>query len=100
MSKRKTFDVNLFKKYVNEQLARTDEYALQEGFKSGLCLALEQVLQRTDNYQGYNNLYWLEGGCEEWIKDGKTEKWPEKKVYIIGKKDSKYRGCDYARRYY
>lgn len=97
---RKTFDVADFKRYVNEQLKRTDEYALQEGFKSGLCVALEEILRKTNNYQGYNSLYWLEIGFQQWLKEGKTEIWEEKKIYVLGTKESKYRGCEYARCYY
>ena len=98
--KKKTFDVLTFKEYVNTQLTRTDEYAT-EAFKSGLCIALEEVLHRTGNYKGFNDLYWLEIGWNEWRTIGnETEDWEKKKVFIYGTPDSKYRGSKYARRYY
>lgn len=98
--KKKTFEVEKFKEYVNIQLARTDEYATEE-FKSGLCIALQEVLHRTGNYNGFNDLYWLETGFNEWRTIGKeTEDWEEKKKYIYGSPCSKYRGSKYARRYY
>lgn len=100
MSKRKTISVEAFKKFVNEQLERTDDHANTGNFKSGLCIALERVLHDTGNYHGYNNLYWLEGGCSQWNANGQTENWNDKKVYILGTADSKYKGSDYARRYY
>jgi len=97
---KKTFDVETFKTYVNTQLSRTDEYAT-ESFKSGLCIALQEVLHRTGNYSGYNYLYWNEIGWQEWRTIGKeTEVWEEKKLFIYGTPDSKYRGCKYSRRYY
>ena len=100
MGKRKSFDVETFKDYVNKQLSRTDEHATED-FKSGLCVALEQVLHRTGNYKGFNDLYWLEIGWNEWRTIGnQTEDWEEKKKYIYGTADSKYHGCKSSRRYY
>ena len=97
---KKTFDVVTFKDYVNKQLSRTDEYATED-FKSGLCVALQEALHRTGNYNGFNDLYWLEIGWNEWRTIGnETEDWEKKKVFIYGTPDSKYRGSKYARRYY
>jgi len=97
---KKTFDVLTFKDYVNTQLARTDEYATED-FKSGLSIALEEVLHRSGNYNGFSYLYWDEIGWKEWRTIGKeTEVWEEKKKFIYGTPDSKYRGSKYARRYY
>lgn len=99
-SKKKTFEVEAFKKFVNEQLERTDDYATIGNFKSGLCIALEKVLHSTGNYNGFTNLYWIEGGCSAWEMNGKTEVWEDKKLYILGTADSRYKGNEYARRYY
>lgn len=100
MKNKKTFDVEEFKQYVNEQLERTDKHATED-FKSGLCVALGEVLHKTGNYKGYNDLYWNEIGWQEWRTIGKeTEVWEEKKLFIYGTPDSKYRGSKYARRYY
>jgi hypothetical protein len=96
---KKTFEVESFKEYVNNQLTRTDEYAT-DAFKSGLCLALEEVLHKTGNYKGFNDLYWNEIGFKEWLASGETEIWEEKKKYIYGTLDSKYRGSKYSRMYY
>jgi hypothetical protein len=97
--KKKTFDVLSFKDYVNIQLARTDEFATDE-FKSGLCIALHEVLHKTGNYNGFQYLYWAEKGWQDWYNSGQTEVWSEKKVFIYGTPDSKYRGSEYARKYY
>jgi hypothetical protein len=98
--KKKTFDVLTFKEYVNNQLSRTDDYAT-ESFKSGLCVALEEVLHRTGNYNGFSHLYWNEIGWQEWRTIGKeTEVWEEKKLFIYGTPDSKYHGSKYSRKYY
>ncbi len=100
MAKAKTFNVQKFKEYVNEQLARTDKEAT-EAFKQGLCAALEHVLHKTNNYNGLGNLYWIEKGCDEWRTIGKeTEVWAEKKLFIYGTPDSKYHGNASARKYY
>ena len=98
--KKKTFDVSTFKIYVNEQLSRTDDYAT-DSFKSGLCVALEEVLLRSGNYNGFMDLYWNEFGCNDWRTIGKeTEVWEEKKLFIYGTPDSKYRGSKFSRKYY
>lgn len=96
---KKTFNVESFKDYVNKQLTRTDDYA-NEGFKYGLCLAIEHVLFESDNYKGYTDLYWDEIGFKQWLTEGETEVWEEKKKYIYGDVDSKYGGNKYSRRYY
>jgi hypothetical protein len=99
MKGRKTFDVKNFKDYVNNQLARTDEHATDD-FKSGLCVALHEVLHRTGNYEGYGDLYWNEIGWKLWRTEGnETEVWEEKKKYIYGEVGSKYNGSKYSRRY-
>lgn len=96
---KKTFEVEKFKEYVNIQLARTDEHA-DTRFKSGLCIALEEVLHKTGNYHGFSYCYWDEKGWKDWYDNGKTEVWEEKKKYVLGTSETKYRGCEYARKYY
>lgn len=104
MAKRKTIKFEDFKKWINEQLARTDEFALQTPeFKSALCSAYEKFAIDTGNYNGFQYLYWHEGGCEAWIKSGISDcsiNWKEKEEYIVGPAHSKYRGSQYARMYY
>ena len=99
MKGKKTFEVKAFKDYVNAQLTRTDKFAT-ESFKSALCVALEEVLHKTNNYKGYNDLYWLEIGWDQWTRNGKTEVWEEKNKFIYGEAGTKYDGCKYSRRYY
>lgn len=96
---KKTFEVESFKEYVNNQLIRTDEHAT-DAFKYALCIALEEVLHKTSNYKGYYDLYWHEIGFKEWWANGQTEVWEDKKNYIYGTPDSKYRGSKYSRMYY
>lgn len=100
MAKRKTINLAKFKAWANEQLARTDEYALGDPhFKAGICVAVEQAMRFADDYRGYQNLYWAEGGYTEWHNAGEPN-FPEKNVFIVGPPDSKYRGSEWARLYY
>ena len=100
MSKRKTIGVEEFKTFVNEQLKRTDEHAMRGNFKSALCVALGEVLHKSGNYNGFTYLYWDEVGYKDWRANGETEVWEEKKLYVLGSANTKYRGDEYARRYY
>lgn len=54
MSKRKTFNVNDFKMWINERL--TSDLLTPE-HKRGLCNALDHVLHQTNNYNGYGYSY-------------------------------------------
>jgi hypothetical protein len=100
MANKKTFDVAQFKDWTNEQLSRTDNFALEGNFKQGLCVALESVLTKTGNYKGYMDNYWNETGCELWNNSGKTEDWKQKEVFIYGDSSTKYKGNKYSRFYY
>ena len=93
MAKKKTFKVDEFKNYVNEQLARTDEFANKE-FKAGLCVALGTVLMKSNNYEGFNYNYWNEKGWKEWRNAGEPD-FPEKNKYLYGEG-----GHEYNRHYY
>ena len=55
MKGRKTIEVQKVLEYVNNQLARTDEYC-DEKFKAGMCTMIERMLYDTGNYKGYMNL--------------------------------------------
>jgi|ERR1035437_3652697 hypothetical protein len=98
MKKKATFEVDTFRRYVNDQLQRTDSEATDD-FKNGMCLALERILHGSDCYRGFNYLYWLKGGCDEWTNAGQPD-FPEKDKFIYGEKGSKYNGCKFARLYY
>jgi hypothetical protein len=52
---KKTMDVKFMIDYSNTQLKRTDEFATKE-FKSGICVMIEQILFRTENYKGFSFL--------------------------------------------
>jgi len=52
---RKTMNVNSILDYANKQLERKDSEATKE-FKYGVCVMIEQILFRTDNYNGFRFL--------------------------------------------
>lgn len=99
MKKKKTFNIQKFKEFVNEQLKRTDEFATDE-FRGAMCVAIERVLMDANCYEGHNSLFWLDGGCSQWEQNGKTENYKEKEKYIHGEQGSKYKGSRFARRYF
>jgi len=100
MKGRKTINVDKLKAFANTQLARTDKDATED-FKSGICVMLEKALHLSGNYKGYNDLYWIETGANEWRTIGnETEVWEVKKDYIYGTPDSKYHGNKFSRLYY
>lgn len=82
---RKTFEVKKFKEQINKQLENKN---LSQDQKKTLCYVLERVLMDTGNYKGYNSLKWINGGFEQWMKDGKPED------------NSPYLGNEYDRRYF
>ena len=49
---KKTMDVKFMLDYANAQLKRTDEFATKE-FKAGICVMIQQMLFRTENYDGF-----------------------------------------------
>ena len=55
MKGKKTVGVNGMLDWANKQLQRTDEYA-DAKFKAGICSMIEELLHRTGNYKGYNEL--------------------------------------------
>jgi hypothetical protein len=87
-SSKKNFNVQQFKVWINQQLKRTDEFATDK-FKSGLCIALEHVLQQTGQYKGYNDNYWQEKGFREWLAAGQPD-FPEKDRFIYGPTGQKF----------
>lgn len=90
---KRTLNVQEFKDYINKQLQRTDQFA-DDGFKAGLCVALEHVLHTANCYHGYTDNYWFEKGAGEWEQAGKPD-FPEKDKFIYGPT-----GQRYNRRYY
>jgi hypothetical protein len=55
---RKTLEILPLVEYVNNQLARTDEYADQK-FKAGICTMIERILMDANRYNGFG---YLNGG--------------------------------------
>ena len=41
--------------------------------KAALCTLIENMLMDAKMYAGFNYVYWMNGGYDEWVKDGKTE---------------------------
>ena len=80
MKSNKTFSVKKFKESINLKLTLP---TLSAECKAGLCQALESVLIETGNYKGYNFIYWLEKGCDEWREAGFPGS-PEKEKFIYG----------------
>lgn len=79
---RKIVDISKLKDWTNVQLSRTDDYATQE-FKAGIFTAVSNTLHATGQYNGFQHLYWMNGGCEEWYKAGEPD-FPEKNRFIYG----------------
>jgi hypothetical protein len=52
---RKTLPIKELVDYANKQLARTDEYANNVEFKSGICVMIEFALHQAEAYKGYSN---------------------------------------------
>ncbi len=54
MAKRKTFDVQLFKTYIN---ARLESDLISDDAKDAFVSSLEYVLEETGNYNGFRYIY-------------------------------------------
>ena len=78
---RKTIEVNLVKDIINEWLELYDGHP-QDEYRKGLCDALELILHKSDNYKGYLNIGWMNGGWKEWEEAGKPDNVDE---YAYGK---------------
>lgn len=84
MAKRKTFDVEDFKRWVNSVLAlptQDNPHVPSQDTKSALCTALEKVLMDTGNYKGFQNIYWSDIGCTLWRDAGEPD-FPEKQKFL------------------
>ena len=55
MAGRKTIEVTEMLNWANIQLARSDEFATDK-FKAGIQVMIEQLLMKSNNYNGYMNL--------------------------------------------
>ena len=82
MSKKmiKVASVQKMKKCCNELLASE----IPENAKRKICTMLESVLMEVNMYHGFNNNYWLHGGCDKWYAAGCPDTFPDKLQYIIG----------------
>lgn len=81
---------------------------IPQSAKKTLCSLAEGLLMDTDTYSGFNNVYWMQEGCDNWYQCSKPD-FPEKIEYIIGHEGSKNRDNDdfisdtqgeYARHYH
>jgi hypothetical protein len=83
---KKTFNVVDFVLYINEQLAGND---IDQSAKEALCRSVEHVLHKSNNYHGYQYLYWDKQGFTEWLAAGKPEG-PEKDKFMYGPSMNRY----------
>jgi len=60
---KKTIEVKEILVWANSHLSRKDDYS-DAKFKSGICTAIEQILYRTNNYNGF---YFLNSESENKI---------------------------------
>jgi hypothetical protein len=85
--KRKTYEVEKLRAYVNKALAN-DHWTAEQ--KQAMAFLLESVLMDTGNYRGFNYLKWVdEGGYEAWLADGQPD-FPEKDKYLGDKMRRRY----------
>ena len=96
---RKTFDIEAFKAECNRILALPEDRVTTE-FRKGICTALEHVLHEARAYRGYNDVYWLEQGYDEWKADGSVDEFPAKYRYIFGPAHGSSATDPHRRRYY
>lgn len=76
---RKTIKIDELKKILNEEILS----ARSETEKIALRNVTEKILYKTGNYRGFNQLYWMERGHQEWREAGEPD-FPEKDSYIYG----------------
>jgi hypothetical protein len=81
MAARKTIKVSLIKEWANELLT---ESTISDETKSGICTTLEEILHETDNYKGFNYVYWLKEGCDKWVADGRDQHQQHKYLHSKG----------------
>ena len=91
---RKTIEIEKLKGWVNHRLA--DPKTPVE-VRKALAGLLENALFETGNYRGFNDLYWMNRGYEEWVDAGRPEEFPAKYRYIWGPDAD---GVDPCRRVY
>jgi len=75
---RKTFEVAMLKDRANKLIALESTTNDQAEILGRL---LEPILHATGNYRGFNNIYWLAQGCDEWKAAGEPT-FPEKEQFI------------------
>ena len=88
MKSKKTFNIQSFKAYVNQQLMRKDHQATDQ-FKEGLCVILEHVLMVANVYHGFNDNYWRAEGYDAWKAAGEPD-FPEKNAFLYGPSGQRY----------
>jgi hypothetical protein len=77
VARRKTFDVEAFKKRCNNMI----QHAPTKEARISIAILCEGVLMDTGNYKGFDYLAWREWGCEQWENDGRPD-FPEKQKYF------------------
>lgn len=89
-SKAKTIEVNELKDWINSKL---ESPFVSQDVKRVYCGVLEEVLTSTRNYNGFNNLFWIQEGYSKWTNDNRP-------YNTDGTIPSQYSGEEYTRLYY
>ena len=89
---RKTINTQKFIEIGNELLANEK---LSQEIKKGICTLIEKTLLEHNSYRGFNYSYWINGGYDQWIKDGQPD-FPEKEKYITDNKKKEYNRIYYT----
>lgn len=66
---RKTIDIATILDEANKYLS-SDNPNITPDMRKGCASLLESILHDTGNYQGFNYIAWINGGCDRWRADG------------------------------
>ncbi len=80
---RKTIPVCDVVDVANKMLAAENK---SDDFRWGVIALLNSIQHATDNYNGFNYISWLEGGCNRWHEDGS----PEDKTPYLGAETKRF----------
>jgi len=75
---RKTIEVAKVLETANKLFANTE---ISQEEKSGVSALLEEILHATNQYKGFNDIYWRKTGYRLWVEAGKPD-FPEKKKFM------------------
>jgi len=80
---RKTIEVARIKEMANKFFKESADEMVDE--REALKVFIDSILFETNNYHGFNMLYWLEQGFEEWNAAGKPDgnEWVNKDGEVV-----------------